>query len=126
MHLVGGTGAAEAWHWGGMCMRRRGPGGGPGSAPAWSHVPTGTMDFLSRVAVGTLQWGAQLLVQGTGGVMGSKDSCGTFHDSLVATLDVKEGDIRRKAVPHLHGGERGTDSVWPGAVSLRGCGQELG
>lgn len=69
------------------------------------------MDFILRVVAGTLWCGSQVLVQGTGRVMGSKDSCGTFRDSQVATLDMKERDIRRKAVPRLHGGEEGADRV---------------
>lgn len=79
-----GTAAAEAWC-GRRVLEKPGPRGrDPGSAPVWPHVPTGTLDFILRVAMGTLQWGAHLLVQETDRVLGSEDSCDTFHNHLVA------------------------------------------
>lgn len=53
--------------------------------------------------MGSLQQWAQPLVEGTGRVTGTENSCSTFHNYLLATwaelgLDMKEGDIRRKDV----------------------------
>lgn len=47
----------------------------PGSIWSWPPVPAHVLDFIPRVAVGSMQWGPQLLVQGTDGATGAGDSC---------------------------------------------------